>query len=500
MAESSIIKEFLVALGYKVDESSAKKFVGGVTTATKAVERLGVRVEATALAVAYGVARWASNLEQLYFATQRVGSSGGSLKAYELAAQNFGASADEAMSSVENLAAFLRNNPGGSNVVAGWLGAVGLSARGTNGELLQGTALMAQLGKMFAIQRSQGHTFLANQMAGMLGISERTMLAMSSPGFEEEFARDEKQRARWDAVIKRAHEFESQLRGLKLQFMELMLGFEGPALAAMEGAMRKLAKLMHDHGKQIVDDLASAFTFVIEGLGRLIDWLDRNGKEVLVRLEALFLDFNFNFTIYIEPALSWLHKKFLQLDEVTGGWSTKVLALTAALKVLGATGLVTGVLNLGAGLAKAAGGALGLGVGGAAGAGAWGVAGTAFGLAAWGALGLGLGLLLDHFFPETTGKAGEWAADKVEEAQGFWQQQLAKMHVFQMEARYGSRANHAALDAQYSPHFEISVNNIIHHAQGGDPAKTAGYVASATELSIRRSAADLTREFLATVR
>src|SRR5271154_7181721 len=148
MAESTVIKEFLVALGYKHDETAAKKFKDGIVSVTKAVESLGVRVEATALAVAYGVARFASNLEALYFAAQRTNSSASSLKAFDLAARNFGASIEEAQGSVEGLAAFLRNNPGGANVVAGWLGSVGLSARdAATGAQLTGEALMVQIGK-----------------------------------------------------------------------------------------------------------------------------------------------------------------------------------------------------------------------------------------------------------------------------------------------------------------------------------------------------------------
>lgn len=421
MSEASVIKEFLVALGYKVDESAMKKFTHGIATATKAVENLGFRVEATALAVAYGVARFASNLEQLYFAAQRTNSSADGLKAFDLAARNFGASIDEAQGSVEGLAAFLRNNPGGANVVAGWLGTVGLSARDANGQLLQGTALMAQLGKMFAIQKKQNQWPLAHMIAGELGISDKTALAMSDPGFEAENARQQKRAAGWNAVSAAAHRFMDQLEDLKLQFFQLMLGFEGPAMAALQGAMTKISKLMHDHGKQIVKDLSEAFTLVIQGIGQLLDWLDRNGKEMMVRIEAVFLDFKFNYEFYIKPTLEWLWQQFIKLDEVTSGWSTKLLAVSVALKALGATGIVTGVLGIGAGLAKGlaglAGVGAGVGAGGAAAAGAeWSVAGALFGTAAAGALGIGLGLVLDHFFPDATSKAGAKINDAIEYA------------------------------------------------------------------------------------
>ena len=41
MASGNIIKEFLVAIGYKVDEPAMKKMVGGVKSVTLSVVELG---------------------------------------------------------------------------------------------------------------------------------------------------------------------------------------------------------------------------------------------------------------------------------------------------------------------------------------------------------------------------------------------------------------------------------------------------------------------------
>lgn len=498
MAESSsVIKEFLVALGYKVDESAMKKFTHGIATATKAVEGLGFKMEATALAVAYGVARFASNLEQLYFAAQRTNSSADSLKAFDLAARNFGSSIDEAQSSVEGLAAFLRNNPGGANVVAGWLGAVGLSARDANGQMLQGTALMAQLGKMFAIQRGQGQTFLANQMAGQLGISDKTMLAMSSPGFAEELALQDKRAAGWNKVSAAAHRFMIQLEDMKMQFYQLMLGFEGPAMGALRKLMTQFAKFLHDHGRQVIRDLVAMFELLISVLGKLLNWLDAHGDEIQKRIEQTFGEFK---TAYetVKPAMIWVYDQFVKLDAATDGWSTKLLALTLALKAVGAIGIVTGILNLGAGLAKAFGGLVGAGI---AGEGAWGAAGAAFGVAAAAAIGAMIGTVIYDAMPEwLQRKIGDTEGHAAENAGSWWDGQVAKFREWNRVQIYEGRPNHAALDQKYSPHFEINLTTTVHAGLGGDPHKLAGYVSSANEREVRRAASDLTREFLATVR
>lgn len=51
MSETETIKSFLVGLGFKVDESSERKFTDSVARATKTAMALGAAVEAAALTV-----------------------------------------------------------------------------------------------------------------------------------------------------------------------------------------------------------------------------------------------------------------------------------------------------------------------------------------------------------------------------------------------------------------------------------------------------------------
>ncbi|WP_051445731.1 hypothetical protein [Pseudomonas nitroreducens] len=104
MAESSVIKEFLVGLGFKVDEKGLKTFTGTIDGATTAVTRLVTTLAGASLTVAAGVATFANNLENLYFASQRVGASAASMKAADYAARDLGASANEVRGSLEGMA------------------------------------------------------------------------------------------------------------------------------------------------------------------------------------------------------------------------------------------------------------------------------------------------------------------------------------------------------------------------------------------------------------
>lgn len=492
MAESTVIKEFLVALGYKVDESAMKKFTHGVASATKSVVLLGTAIEASAIAVATGVARFASNLEQLYFAAQRTSSSADQLQAFGLAARNFGSSIEEAQGAVENLSAFFRENPGGNAVVEGWLARVGLSMKGSRSD----TDRMAMIGKMFALERQQGQWYLAHQQASMLHIPDHLALAMTMPGFSAELEAQEKRRQGWQKVSEAAHRFMVQLENLKMQFYQMMLGFEGPAMAALQHLMTKFSSLMQHHGAQAIKDLTKAFDWLMAGLGRLLDWLDTHGDEIQKRIGGMFSDLEKSYKV-VKPAFEWTYDQFVKLDKATDGWSTKLLVVLATLKAMGATGIVTGILSLGTGLAKAAGGLVAAGA--AEGAGAWAVAGAAFGVAAWGAIGYGLGTLAYHLMPED---AQRWIGDKVGHTVDWWDaiikaQRSQRNEMFAMD-NYNALdpRTRAISDARFNPRIELH----IEVSSSGEPKEVARHVASEAETAVRRAAADLIREFAAVVR
>jgi hypothetical protein len=406
LADSTTIKEFLVSLGFKTDESSMKKFTGGIKSVTKSVLVLGATIEAVTLTVAYGVARMASNLEQLYFSARRTSSSADQLTAFGLAARNFGASIEEARGSVEGLAAFMRNNPGSGSFVSGLLGSMGLSARDVNGQLLTGTALTLQLGKMFAKLKESNQWYRANQIAGQLGISDNTALAMADPGFEAEQAREERRVKGMRAAADAAHAFEKRFNDFKQSAKQFSLPFVEKAWGAIERLLPKVEKFLGSKaGKDLIRDLGEAFTWLLGKLGELLSWIDTHGKDIEESIHSIFGQFTKTIDA-LRPALEWLSDKFFELNKATDGWAAKILVATAALKLMGATGIVTGVVGIAASITKAL-AAAAIGTAGAAAEGAgWAIlAGGAFGVAAAAAIGYALGTLVDKIIPESAKRA-----------------------------------------------------------------------------------------------
>jgi hypothetical protein len=120
----NVLREFLVSLGFQVDEASMKKFTTSVEGVTKSVMKVGAEVAASAAGVVAGVKIISSQMENLYYASQRTGATVGNIMALRYAAGQIGLTADQAQGALENFARTLRLNPG-SNSLLDSLGVTG---------------------------------------------------------------------------------------------------------------------------------------------------------------------------------------------------------------------------------------------------------------------------------------------------------------------------------------------------------------------------------------
>lgn len=164
------IKDFLISLGFQVDESGAKKFEATIASTTLSVIKAGAAVEATALSVVAFTAKIASGLDNLYWMSQRTGATVQGIQQIGFAVSQLGGTADGARSSLEGLAQFVRNNPGAE----GFLNRLGVQTRDAKGNMRDMASVFTGVGQRL----SQMPYYRANQYAQMLGIDENTLMAM----------------------------------------------------------------------------------------------------------------------------------------------------------------------------------------------------------------------------------------------------------------------------------------------------------------------------------
>ena len=205
---ADVIKEFLVQLGYKVDEASLAKFTKSVENTTKEVVGLGAEMVATALAIQVGISRMARDFEQLYFVSSRTHSSVTALQSFEYAAKTIGVTSDQARSAVEGLADAMRSNPG----VGALLNRFGVQTAGRGSvEILDD--FVEKLGKM--------PFYIAQQYAAIAGIDGKTLYQLLQRHAELKRAEEDRKKRVQAAGVdeqklaKDSHDYNNELRHLE---------------------------------------------------------------------------------------------------------------------------------------------------------------------------------------------------------------------------------------------------------------------------------------------
>jgi hypothetical protein len=324
MSDSSVIKEFLVVLGFKTDESALKKFSDGIERATKSVFLLATAVTATATAVAIGVERFAGNMEKLYYASIRTGTSASHIKAFQRTIEDFGGTAEDAMASIEGLTTFLRNNPGGGSMINQWLAGVGKQITGDK------AVDLASIGEVFAKNTREGNAFLNDQLASKWGISAATALEIQMPGFGRQ-QQDISRRLDQAGFGKATEDAKNFMR-----------------------ALREMGDWLTIIGTRVLDVLQNKLGFSMQKLNA---YLEANGEQIANKIVAgveLFL----KFAGKLETLIEWLIKAFTWLDDKTGGVSTKIIGVLTLLSLFGGFKIISGILKVGEaflGLGKAMG-------------------------------------------------------------------------------------------------------------------------------------------------
>lgn len=167
-AETETIRSFLVSLGFAVDTTQEKKFTGSLEKTGKTALAAGKGILAVATAAQAMVAVFTSNLEKLYYASQRTGASVGNLQSMESGAKRIGLQAGEATAALENMAAAVRMNPGMRGLMDTLVGhdSAGMDQTAAMLELVQKLAAMPH--------------YMGAQYASMFGIDEKTFLMLKN--------------------------------------------------------------------------------------------------------------------------------------------------------------------------------------------------------------------------------------------------------------------------------------------------------------------------------
>ncbi|RAX78440.1 lytic transglycosylase catalytic [Escherichia coli] len=399
------IKDFLVSLGFSVDDAGAKKFGSVLAGTTANVIKMGLAVEGAALSVVAFTAKIASGLDNLYWASQRTGATVQGIQSIGYAVSQVGGSVDAARSSLESLSRFIRNNPGAE----GFLNRLGVQTRDASGNMRDMAAIFTGVGQKL----SSMPYYRANQYAQMLGIDENTLMAMRRGVGQFSAQYSEMVKAigfNADQAALSSNRFMTSLKSLG-EMAGMARDKIGSNLAdGLAGEIDKLRKKIIENFPKIevtitkvikgilwLGEIVGRVAFrIVDGVGDIIEWwgkLDAETKNLIEVIGGLVVAMRIlNSTFWMSPiglitglivalgllwedyktwkeggnslidwekwqpaidkakdAITWLRDHFLELKDGVGGWQNALEILGTFIagvwvsKVLGAFGKISGL-------------------------------------------------------------------------------------------------------------------------------------------------------------
>ncbi|HDV2690512.1 TPA: lytic transglycosylase, partial [Escherichia coli] len=308
------IKDFLVSLGFSVDDAGAKKFGSVLAGTTANVIKMGLAVEGTALSVVAFTAKIASGLDNLYWASQRTGATVQGIQSIGYAVSQVGGSVDAARSSLENLSRFIRNNPGAE----GFLNRLGVQTRDASGNMRDMAAIFTGVGQKL----SDMPYYRANQYAQMLGIDENTLMAVRRGvgGFSGQYSAMAKAIGfNADEAARSSNKFMTSLREFGAMAGMARDKIGSNLAGGLAGSLDTLRRHILDNFPRIEQTLTKAikgilalgdiigrlFFRLIEGTSGLITWwqsLDKQTRELISLFGALTIALRIlNSTFWMSP-------------------------------------------------------------------------------------------------------------------------------------------------------------------------------------------------------
>ncbi len=304
------IQEFLVGLGFKVDQSSFKQFNSGLKKAAVAASAVGAAATAAAGLVSKFVTNTAQGFNQIQLLSERVNTSAESITKLGFVASLTGSSVEAVRGSLDRF-----NRTAGEAALGIGRGALafrelGINARDSKGQLKDTATLMTDVGNKIKGFTSQKQVAVLER----LGIDPTLVRALTSDvsGLNDEF------KTMFDGVginanqaAKNSEAFIDSITRMKFAFKTLVDAVSLRIMPKIKDGIDSLRRFMVDNGPKIIQ----AITPIV---------------EVILRISSVF--------VLVVQKVGFLSgiiiKWFNRLNDVTHGWASGILAAAAAWKFL----------------------------------------------------------------------------------------------------------------------------------------------------------------------
>ncbi len=328
---AEMIKEFLVGLGFKVDEAGLSKFAEGITSATVRVTALATAATAAAAGIVASVQHIASEYDQLDKLATQFRTSAEAIDEFVDSAKILGLSDEKSIESLKNLDRAIVDTSMGMGRAKLVFEDLGITVTDAAGKLKPTTEVMGELAAKFK-DMERGKQLRVMERLGLdpalLKVFNGDLAAISA----ELEAIDKAADFDFETAIVESKAFMKIWRDMQQEIEKWKMLFS----KAFESVAVKLMPKFRAQIKSITDSMIAFRRRVMENMPKAIEAI-MPIISVIMRIAEAFIKIVARIASGAMTIISWM----LKLNEATGGWAGYILAAAAAWKYLNLSFLAT---------------------------------------------------------------------------------------------------------------------------------------------------------------
>jgi len=318
------IKEFLVGLGFKVDEAGLAKFSAGIASASLRVTALAAATTAAAGVIVAGVQKIAADFDQMDKLATQFRTTADAIDEFADAAGILGIKEETAVESLKNLDRAIVDTSMDMGRAKAVFADLGITVKDAAGNLKPTTEVMAELAEKFK-GMERGKQIRVMERLGLdpslLKLFNADMVALRAEmeaidkaaglDFGQAMAESKAFMEIWRAM-------QQEIQKWKLLFKTTMESVSVKLMPKFRAQIRAITDAMINFRRKVMDNLPKA----IEAIMPII--------SVIMRIAEAFIKITARIASGAMTIIGWL----LKLNEFTGGWAGYILAAAAAWKYL----------------------------------------------------------------------------------------------------------------------------------------------------------------------
>lgn len=325
------IKEFLVGLGFKVDEAGLAKFSEGIASASLRVTALAAAATAAAAGIVASVQHIASEYDQLDKLATQFRTTADAVDEFIDTAKILGLSDEKSIESLKNLDRAIVDTSMGMGRAKLVFKDLGIKVTDAAGKLKPTTEVMGELAEKFK-DMERGKQLRIMERLGLdpalLKVFNGDLAAISAELQEIDKAAD----FDFETTIVESKAFMQIWRSMQQEIEKWKMLFS----KAFESVAVKLMPKFRTQIKSITDSMIAFRKRVMENMPKAIEAI-MPIINIIMRIAEAFIKIAARIAAGAMTIIGWL----LKLNQATNGWAGYILAAAAAWRYLNLSFLAT---------------------------------------------------------------------------------------------------------------------------------------------------------------